>query len=361
MPDAVLIVGADGTIEYANQQVSVLGYQPADLVGQRVEILVPAALRAEHLQHRIRFEGAPVVRAMGGGRDLTALHADGRSVPVSIMLRPLDPEGRTVVVVRDVSRRHYLEDDHRRLATEAEAALVAREEMVAIASHDLRSPLGGVKLQIVNLRRMVARAVDNSMIDAALGGRAGERLGQIDEALGHMFSLLDSLLDRQRRQAGRVTFHREPVDLGALVERVVQRMAVQVVAAGSRLETEVRRGVVGSWDRLRLEQVLTNLLSNALRHAPGAPIMVAIGCDGERAHLRVADRGPGIASEEHQRVFGAFERGDRTTAPGHGLGLWIVRALVEAHGGSVSVESAAGVGTTFLIELPLAPPAGRPT
>jgi signal transduction histidine kinase len=146
------------------------------------------------------------------------------------------------------------------------------------------------------------------------------------------------------------------VDLAELVREVTERHAEQAADAGCSLVVEVRPGLVGRWDRLRLERVVTNLLSNALKFGRGRPVEVRVHGDGGRARLVVRDHGEGIPPEAQRRIFDRFKR-EKTGGKhaGFGLGLYIVRQLVEAHGGTIHVESRPGHGAAFLVDLPLIP------
>jgi len=136
---------------------------------------------------------------------------------------------------------------------------------------------------------------------------------------------------------------------------VAARFDESALAAGSPLEVDAPAAVVGCWDRLRLDQVLTNLLSNALKYGQGRPIRVEVRRRGERARVAVTDQGIGIAAEDQRRIFDRFERAaTQVNVAGLGLGLWITRSMVEAMGGVISVVSRIGEGSTFMVELPVA-------
>ncbi len=183
-----------------------------------------------------------------------------------------------------------------------------------------------------------------------MDGRANAIQRQVDR----LARLSDALLDITRITAGRLELQRERADLAALVRDGVARVADDAAAARCALTVDVPDPVEAVLDAQRMEQVIDNLLSNALKYGREAPISVALRREGERAVLAVADRGIGIAPEHHDRIFGRFERAVSSRRYGGlGLGLWIVRQIVEAHGGTIRVESAPGAGSTFTVELPL--------
>jgi signal transduction histidine kinase len=173
-----------------------------------------------------------------------------------------------------------------------------------------------------------------------------------------LVALVDDLLDVTRLTSKRLKLRPEPMDLARAVRDVVERHAGEVREAGCALELEARAPVLGAWDRLRIEQVVTNLLTNAVKYAPGARVRVSVASDDAHARVLVADEGPGIAPADQERIFHPFERAVRyLDVSGFGLGLFIVRQIVEAHGGSVTLDSAPGRGTIFRVELPRSAPA----
>jgi signal transduction histidine kinase len=165
--------------------------------------------------------------------------------------------------------------------------------------------------------------------------------------------LVDNLLDVARISAGRLRLDMEEVDLSSVAAELLSRFSPSAEKLGCELELHAPEPVFGRWDRLRVEQVVTNLLSNALKYGPGRPVVVRVEEDGERARLTVQDHGIGIAEEDLARIFERFERAvsDRHYG-GLGLGLYITRQIVEAFGGTVRVSSTPGEGSTFTLELP---------
>ncbi len=226
-----------------------------------------------------------------------------------------------------------------------------RDEIMSIAAHELRGPVGTIGLALQNVEDAVRRGLPGDQSTAA--AEAARR------QCGRLAALVGELLDATRAGSHALSVHPAEVDLASLASEVVSRLRPKLRAAGcdAKLELKAVRGV---WDPLRVEQVLTNLLTNAIRHAPGAPIEISVEPLGDRARLTVGDRGPGIATRDQKRVFDAFRSLDRRS-PGLGLGLHIVREIVVAHGGTIRLESALGLGARFVVELPLEPPCRRKT
>ena len=169
-------------------------------------------------------------------------------------------------------------------------------------------------------------------------------------------ALIERLLEVGRVATGHLELERTDVDLNALVRDVAERFEAQFTAAGCAVDVRfAESSATGFWDKLRLEQVLANLLTNAIKFGAGKPIEIVCAVDSGTAHVRIQDRGIGIAAGDQERIFKRFERG---VPPGHygglGLGLWISREIVERHGGTLRVESHSGEGASFMIDLPRA-------
>ncbi|HEX8438346.1 HAMP domain-containing sensor histidine kinase [Archangium sp.] len=230
-----------------------------------------------------------------------------------------------------------LTQENARLRAQVQAAL----ELVGVAAHDLGNPLTSLQLRLHRLRGQLPP-------DA----RALEALAKAERETRRMGLLLHDLLDLSRLSAGRLELALGELDLAALTREVAERFADQAAAAGTPLVVHASGPVRGRWDRQRLDRVATNLLSNALKFGQGQPIEVHVLAEGCRVRLEVRDHGRGIPPEAQGRLFGRFERLGDTGQPGTGLGLYIVRQLVEAHGGTIRVSSRPGAGSTFTVELP---------
>ncbi len=228
------------------------------------------------------------------------------------------------------------------LLGELRQAIEARDTFMAVASHELRTPLSALALQIGLCERQVAAAADGP-------GALAAGVGRIARATRRLTDLVDRLLDLSTLRQRPMALRRERVDLVELA-----REAVEVAAAGdAEIRLEAPAPVEGSWDRVRIAQVLEDLVGNAVKFGAGAAVDVAVTAAGEVARVVVRDRGIGIPPEARERIFDRFERAVPTrNYGGFGLGLWLVRQTVEAHGGTVEVASAPGAGATFTVELP---------
>jgi PAS domain S-box-containing protein len=238
-------------------------------------------------------------------------------------------------------------DEQKKAEQALREAIGLREDFLSVASHELRTPLTALRLEVENLLRFSRRHVGaaSPAIDA--------RVGRINAQAARLNHLIDELLDVSRIAAGRLELQIEEVDLAVVVDEVRARLTGEAQRRGSELNVHVMGRAVGAWDASRLDQVITNLLSNAIKYGAGRPIEITIEAFDDRAVLTIHDHGLGISLEDQDRIFRRFERAapSRNYA-GIGLGLWIVRQIVEALGGTVRVESRPQLGATFTVDLP---------
>jgi signal transduction histidine kinase len=238
-------------------------------------------------------------------------------------------------IVKDVTERRRAED-----------ALRARDDFLSIASHELRTPLTNVQLNVEGLRRHLKRRE----------GATPEILARIDSAYAstqRLARLIDALLDVSRLKAGRFELELDTADLSSIAASVVEQAAEALSEARCPVSLTAPAVVTGQWDRFRLEQVITNLLSNAMKYGAGAPIEVTVTGTESEGQISVRDHGIGIAPANQARVFDQFERAvSKKDFSGLGLGLWICGQIVSLHGGSIGLQSAAGQGAAFTVTLP---------
>ncbi len=350
----MLLAGVDGLIVLVNAQVERdFGYSRQELVGKPVELLVPERSRSAHVAHRRGFAAHPHSRPMGApGSNLTGRRRDGSEFPAEISLSSLQMGERTFVIaaIRDVTDRKRAEAERLQFL-EAREAVRVRDDFLSMASHELKTPLAALLVQVQLMLRQTGP-------DTGLHGEQASRprLERIRRLLQRVNTLVDGLLDVSRITTGRLRLDREPVDLAHVVDEVVARVADDSVRAACELTVEHDGPAIGQWDPMRVDQVVTNLLSNALKYGAGKPIKVSVGASAGQAHLVVRDHGIGISPTDQQRIFQRFERAvSGRNYGGLGLGLWIVRTVVEAHGGAVHVDSHPGEGSEFTVDLPQVP------
>jgi len=248
--------------------------------------------------------------------------------------------------------------DRRRAESELRQAVKARDEFLSIASHELRTPLTALQLQLESLIRAVEREAASALASGRLERTAAIALAQSER----MATLVEVMLDVSRIAEGRLPLDYEEVDVAALAHDVVARLAKSAAEAGSTVMVSGHGPEWGRWDRLRLEQVLTNLLTNAVKYGEGKPIEFILDGDADRVRVVIKDRGIGIAPDHQGRIFERFERAVSSRHySGLGLGLWICRRIVDAMEGEIGVDSALGRGATFTVVLPRRPSKGEIT
>ncbi|KYF60521.1 hypothetical protein BE11_45790 [Sorangium cellulosum] len=260
-----------------------------------------------------------------------------------------------LAAAEELARRCALAVDNARLYNDAQRAIALRDEFLSIASHELKTPLTPLSLQIqILMRRAPELCCDREHLSWLTS-----RLGLVRRQSERLRRLVDNLLDVSRISAGRLALDLEPVRLSDIVRQVVSRCheGGELVESGSRITVSADDDAAGQWDRTRLEQVVDNLVSNALKYGQGKPIDIAVTSTSSTATLTIADHGIGIAPEHIGRIFGRFERAvSARNYGGLGMGLYISRQVVEALDGLIEASSVLGEGSTFKVTLPLAGP-----
>lgn len=235
------------------------------------------------------------------------------------------------------------------------SALAARDELISIAAHELRSPITSIQLVLQRMHRKAKRRDERS--PEQLERQLEPALRQLDR----LKLLIQNLLDLTRVKNDRLQLDREPADLRAILSELTDELAEQARVAGSSLNVSAPQPVEGLWDRARVEQIITNLVSNALKYGDHKPIDISLDAHGDAAVIAIKDRGIGLPEDQQERIFGPFERAASDhSAQSLGLGLYIARQIARAHGGDVHVKSRLGEGSTFTVELPILSPSRAP-
>ena len=340
-PHGMMMVDPAGQIVLVNQEIERLfGYGRDELLGQRVEMLVPQQLRARHPQLRATFHANPQARPMGAGRDLFGRRKDGGEIPVEIGLTPIESDEGTFVLasVVDIGPRKQAEEELRRSNEEL-------ERFAYVASHDLQEPLRTVAsyVQLLSRRyrdRLDADAVD--FIDFAVGG------------VRRMQHLIEDLLAFSR--VGTRGAPLAPTNLQAVFEGTLASLHAALQESNATVTADPLPMVVA--DASQMAQLLTNLIGNALKFRGDSPPRVQVGAQhtGRMWTISVQDNGIGIGPEYFERIFVIFQRlHSREEYAGTGVGLAICKKIVERHGGRIWVESAPGQGARFSFTLPAVP------
>lgn len=350
LPVGVMI--ADAT----SHRITHLNRMGRTLVGRPLEgMLLAEAAQALDLRRpdgtRFPLAELPLTQALEGGETVTGVelsveHPNGTTM--SLLLNAaavMAGDGSTVASVFAFQDVTPLKEVDR-----------MKDEFLSIASHELKTPL----TPLIGLTQLMLRSIERGRLPDA--EQLAANLTSIHRQATHMNELVNDLLDVSRIQAGRLELHPQAVDLVALATEVLERFTSLLAPTDTRrlrLDTPVQT-LTGAWDRARLDQVITNLISNAIKYSPaGKDVTLAIEPRGDRVRFSVRDQGIGIPKEEQGRLFEPFYRASNASVrnyAGVGLGLHITREIIVRHGGEIRVDSEEGRGTTFIVDLPLLPP-----
>jgi PAS domain S-box-containing protein len=360
----IYLKDAEGRYLFVNGQFEkVFGLRREQVLGKADGELLPGAVA-----HMLRSDDLQVLQARAPQElEETIPGGDGLHTYISLKFPLLDAAGvpyAVCCVATDITERKRADEARAERVRLEESeqhlkrAVQARDEFLLIASHELKTPLTALELQVATLRRL-ARSDSRALLsDAKVQSKCETIVRQVDR----LTVLINNLLDVAKVTSGRLELSPERVDLGELVGAVVARTEDMIERSGAVLTLTAPVAVVGTWDRLRIETVVANLVSNAVKFGDGKPIEIAVGKTAGTATLIVRDRGIGISAEDQRRIFERFERAVSVRHyGGFGIGLWVARQAVEAHGGRIQVRSREGGGSEFMIELPLEPGARAAT
>lgn len=324
---------------------------------------------AELMRSTSRTRNIPIVFVSAAGRELNYAFKGYETGAVDFLYKPLDPDAVRskvhVFVTLDQQRREMqrqmeaLEAARREQevllrelnATQAELqrSLRMRDEFMSLVAHELRTPLNTLFLET----QMRSLQLKRGNLPAFNPEQMSSMIKRDERQIKAMIRLIDDMLDVSRMKSGTLSIRPAKVELMALLERVVNDLSLQAAAAGANVVLAPHAPVEGFWDEFRIEQVVVNLLTNALRYGGGGTVEVSVQTEGCSARIAVRDHGKGIAPDFLERIFEPYERGAKSGEPkGLGLGLYISRQLALSHGGQLTVESTPGEGATFSLILP---------
>ncbi len=325
---------------------------------------------AELMRGTERTKQIPIVFVSAAGRELNYAFKGYESGAVDFMQKPLDAHAvRSKVSVfvdlyrgrkrlarqleaLEKSRREQevLLDELRSTKAELEDAVRMRDDFMSIVSHELKTPLNTLILE-VQLRKL---QLSRNNFTAFSEERLRNMVDKDERQIQSLIRLIDDMLDVSRIRTGKLSIRPSRTDLSQLVGNVVENFSAQMEACGCELRLERNEPIAGVWDAFRIEQVLANLLTNAMRYGAGKPVQVSVTSCTEGACIEVRDHGIGISPKSLERIFCQFERAEGSEgSAGLGLGLFIADQIVRAHDGRIQVQSQEGQGSLFRVVLPL--------
>ncbi|WP_456020957.1 hybrid sensor histidine kinase/response regulator [Pseudomonas protegens] len=325
---------------------------------------------AELMRGTEKTKNIPIIFVSAAGRELNYAFKGYESGAVDFLHKPLDIHAvkskvnvfvdlyrqskamKQQVEALEQARREQEALLHQLQSTqlELEQAVRMRDDFMSIVAHEVRTPLNGLILE-TQLRKMhLAR--DNAA--AFTLDKMHAMVDRDERQIKSLIRLIEDMLDVSRIRTGKLSIRPSRFDLVQLVSNLLQNFAPQIEAAETEVSFTAPAPVEGNWDEFRIEQVVTNLLTNALRYGGRSPIQVRVYREGDEARVEVQDRGIGISQENQKRIFQQFERvSAKTVVAGLGLGLFISEQIVAAHGGSIVVESEINEGALFRVCLPI--------
>ena len=325
---------------------------------------------AELMRSTERTKPIPIVFVSAAGRELNYAFKGYESGAVDFMQKPLDIHAvRSKVSVfvdlyrnrkrlarqlealeRSRREQEVLLDELRSTKAELEAAVRMRDDFMSIVSHELKTPLNTLILE-VQLRKL---QLGRNNLAAFSEDRLRQMVDKDERQIQSLIRLIDDMLDVSRIRTGKLSIRPSRADLGKLAASVVENFAPQMEASGCTLLFQRPEPIIGVWDEFRIEQVLANLLTNAMRYGAGKPVQVSVSATPEGACIEVRDQGIGISQKSLERIFCQFERAEGSeSSAGLGLGLFIAEQIVKAHNGRIQVVSEEGKGALFRVLLPL--------
>jgi signal transduction histidine kinase len=325
---------------------------------------------AELMRGTERTKQIPIVFVSAAGRELNYAFKGYESGAVDFMQKPLDAHAvRSKVSVfvdlyrgrkrlarqlealeRSRREQEVLLDELRSTQAELEDAVRMRDDFMSIVSHELKTPLNTLILE-VQLRKL---QLSRNNLAAFSEERLRNMVDKDERQIQSLIRLIDDMLDVSRIRTGKLSIRPSRTDLAQLVGNVVESFAAQMEACGCELRLQREESIVGVWDAFRIEQVLANLLTNAMRYGAGKPVQVSVASCAEGACIEVRDHGIGISPKSLERIFCQFERAEGSeSSAGLGLGLFIADQIVRAHYGRIQVQSQEGQGSMFRVVLPL--------
>ena len=317
---------------------------------------------AEFMRGTERTRQIPIIFVSASGRELNYAFKGYETAAVDFLHKPLDPaavKSKVSVFVALYLQRNEIKlkvaeleknrEQLHEIQSELQRTLAMRDDFMSLVSHELRTPLNTLHIETQIRQQQLKRGDMSAFSRENLEAMVARDSRQINS----MINLISDMNDVTRIQNGKLSIRPIKFDLSQLLHQVIADLSYQAEVAGSSFVSEIEENVMGVWDQLRIEQIIINLLTNALRYGNSKPITIALKANTGDVEVTVYDQGIGIAPEAQQRIFEKFERAEsKRVKDGMGMGLYIARQLAEAHRGTLEVKSILGEGATFLLRLP---------
>ncbi len=361
--DGVVGMNVEGVITSWNSQAEkIFGWSEAEALGKDLaSLIIPHEYREAHSIGLKKFLLTGIGPILNTRIELVGLRKGEVVFPIELTVIPIpDNHGWLFYAyVRDISDRKIIEQHQKNLLQQehlareaAEQSVAMRDDFLSIAAHELKTPLTPISMQLQLLERSLNKvtSTDSFSINKNLLEITKNSKKEVDR----LARLIDELLDVSRISAGRLTLHKRKTILNDLIKQVIDRHLNLNVKVVNGIHLDVKEGLTGYWDASRLESVIENLVTNAIKYGEGKPIEIKAWQSGDTVIILVKDQGIGICDEDQKKIFQKFERAVSVKKfSGLGLGLYISRKIVEAHGGVIKLASKVGHGSTFRIELPI--------
>jgi PAS domain S-box-containing protein len=349
--DGIVLISSDGIVLHVNPPAERLfGWSAGEMVGQNVNLLMPEPYRSEHDGYLTRYLGTGEARIIGAAREVMARRKDGSTFPIRLAVGHARlPEGNMFVgYITDITERRLLEQDLRDAKTRAEQAAAARTAFLANMSHEIRTPMNSIL------------GFSEVLLNSKPTAEQAHALGIMRNSARALLRLLNEILDSAKLDRGAMELLHLPFDLRALAEEVVAAMTTTADKKGIRLTLDYDEDLPTRFlgDELRIRQVLSNLLGNAVKFTDEGEVSLIVRAEGGKVHIILSDTGIGIAADRLERIFDPFTQAEASLSRrygGTGLGTTISKQIVELMKGRIWVESELGRGSQFHVVLPLAP------
>lgn len=319
---------------------------------------------AELMRGTEKTRHIPIVFVSAAGKELNYAFKGYETGAVDFLYKPLDiaaVQSKVKVFValyrqrlqmqRQVEALEKSRTELHATQVELQRLLQVRDEFMSMVAHELRTPLNTLLLE-TQMRKM---HLDKGNVAAFSAGQLRPMIARDGRQIQSMIRLINDMVDVSRIRSGKLSVRAGNTELSAMLQRIASDLEQQAAVAGVTIHLQAPQPVHGVWDEFRIEQIIINLLTNALRYGDGKPVEVSLTAAGGFAEVAVRDYGIGISESDQQRIFAPFERaGSKQVKEGLGLGLYIARQLAETHGGELGVQSTPGQGSVFVLRLPLA-------